>query len=261
MTEAMRFMAAVPVVPVRSEPRDNAEMVTQILAGESVVIQSHGEKDWVHICCTWDGYEGWADRKQLTSSNGANDEHMSRVAIRLEPWKRVANDLVVHFSMGSQFHGNGKVVILGDWKYERQSLIHGPVHPSSPVKWAEQLLGTPYLWGGRSSFGCDCSGLVQLAFQMTGCCPPRDAAQQYLLGSQVSPAKAEVGDLAFFSNSNGHIVHVGFVLADGQILHAAGEVRIDRLTPAGILREPQGELTHNLAGIKRWAPSDFQKSS
>lgn len=259
--EAMLWMAAVPVVPVRSEPHDPAEMVTQILAGESVVILAQGERDWVHIRCTWDGYEGWVDRKQLTPSNPANDVRMNQVSIRLEPWKRLANDVVIYFSMGSRFHQNGKVVILGDWEYERQSLINQPVPPSLPVRWAEQLLGTPYLWGGRSSFGCDCSGLVQLAFQMMGWCPPRDASQQYLLGSEVNLAEVEEGDLAFFSNSTGRIVHVGFVLADGQILHAAGEVRIDRLTPAGILREPSGEITHKLAGIKRWVLSDLQKSS
>ena len=121
----------------------------------------------------------------------------------------------------------------------------------------ESFLGAPYLWGGRTPWGVDCSGLVQMIFILMGIYLPRDAAQQAEEGDVVDLLDlSEPGDLVFFDNDEGRIVHVGVVLTrndedDLRVAHASGRVRIDRLDQQGIYNAEEGRYTHKLRLVRR----------
>ena len=248
------YEVQVPVMPIRAEARDASEMVTQGLAGEKVERLEAGEKDWVRVRCLWDGYEGWCDEKQL-GPHADHELHGSfRICESLSCWERNGDGAKCWFSMGSNFRVRTDLdgYFLGNQLFQRVDSASGDLDaPVDPVAAAERLLGVPYLWGGRSAFGIDCSGLVQLAFGVTGIQLPRDASQQVATGQEVALGEARRGDLAFFANDKGAIIHVGILLTKTDILHAAGEVRRDKLSPQGIIHATTGKQTHSLAAIRR----------
>ena len=108
------------------------------------------------------------------------------------------------------------------------------------------------MWGGRSFFGIDCSGFTQIAFKLNGFKLPRDASQQALIGTPLSfVEEAQAGDLAFFDNEEGKIIHVGIILEDAKIIHASGKVRVDKLDHYGIFNVDSKRYSHHLRVIKR----------
>jgi gamma-D-glutamyl-L-lysine dipeptidyl-peptidase len=131
---------------------------------------------------------------------------------------------------------------------ERADLLEFYLHP---------FMGAPYLWGGRTPSGVDCSGLIQMLYILMGIYLPRDASQQVLEGDAVELLDlCEPGDLAFFENEEGRIVHVGLILTrnddgDLRIAHASGRVRIDRLDHQGIFDQEAGSYSHKLRTIRR----------
>src|SRR5690606_19751564 len=120
------------------------------------------------------------------------------------------------------------------------------------LKTAFMYLNAPYLWGGKTPFGIDCSGFTQMVYRLNGYMIPRDASQQAKIGEPLSfIEESEVGDLAFFDNEEGNIIHVGIIMEDNYIIHAHGKVRIDRLDHLGILNIDTGRHTHKLRVIKK----------
>ena len=118
---------------------------------------------------------------------------------------------------------------------------------------ANKFINTPYLWGGRSVFGIDCSGFVQQVYRFFNKSLPRDAYEQATVGEVVGfLQEVQCGDLAFFDNEEGRIIHVGILFNSDTIIHSAGKVRVDKIDTMGIVNTDTGERTHKLRIIKRY---------
>ena len=260
----MFAVCQLSVVPVRANPSDVEEIVTQLLFGELVEIleASKAKKNWCKIRCDYDGYEGWMDIRQLRRI-GEMDADMYRRnhAFCLDLTAILTNNN--HFlpiTMGAILPMfDGMNLQLGDkhYAFNGQAVQNKAIKatPELIIKFARRYLFAPYLWGGKSPFGIDCSGFTQTVFRMAGIRLRRDASQQVEQGRLVDFVdQTQAADLAFFENDKGKIVHVGIVLEGNQIIHAAGQVRIDRLDHQGIYNEERNLYSHKLRLIKRFLP-------
>lgn len=238
---------ALSVIPVREEPNDSAQQVTQLLFGEPVEILQHN-RPWLKIRSYLDGYEGYIDHKQV----------LALTEKELRCWLDACTYSHEHFQVlngpfGKQLLSGGSLIGSLD-EFFIGNLSYTVVQkPRSIDSWAYALsfLNTPYMWGGKSSFGIDCSGLVQNVFRQLDFNLPRDAYQQAKLGAAIQFTEKKALDLAFFKNSNGKIHHVGLVGPNEQILHASGQVRLDQLKAEGIFNEAAANFTHSLFEIRR----------
>ncbi|MFT7229693.1 MAG: hypothetical protein ACI9GO_000152 [Bacteroidia bacterium] len=219
----------VAQIPLRGEPQSSAEMVSQLLFGETYSVLSQKE-NWYHIIMDFDGYTGWLSKSSFHEYI-LNDRYVQRDLFASEQ-----NDITsgtVLSSMGSE--------IIGSSASEEDVFIQDL---------AKKFLGAPYLWGGRHFSGIDCSGLVQVIYKVLAIHLPRDASQQQKVGKPVSFEDLFVGDLVFFEN-NEQVGHVGMVIGQGKVIHAHGMVRIDTLTKAGIINMETKEMTHFYHSAKR----------
>ena len=120
---------------------------------------------------------------------------------------------------------------------------------------ARLYLNTPYLWGGRTPFGIDCSGFVQMVYRFAGIQLPRDASLQVKGGVSLGFIdEAQPGDLAFFESEEGAIVHVGILTGNRRIIHASGTVRVDPIDHHGIFNMQANGYSHRLRIVKRFFP-------
>jgi len=246
------------IVPVRREADDSSEMVTQMLFGEAFKIM-RATKKWVHIQLAYDQYEGWIDKKQVLELNQEQFKEIS------EGQPTITTDLVdvviktnsnrmTPIVMGSTLpHFNQGELLLADTSFKYEGAVTDGVLPKAHlVENAYMYLHAPYLWGGRSPFGIDCSGFTQMVYKMNGVRLRRDASQQATQGEVLSfIEETQPGDLAFFDNNEGTITHVGIILEDNHIIHASGQVRIDKLDQQGIFNRDLGTHTHKLRLIKK----------
>ena len=241
------------IVPVRKEADDRAEQVTQCLLGETADILEELPK-WTRLRFHHDGYEGWVDNKQLALSDDPIDERAVRSMEQFIHINTLTGAMLVPFGAVLPGYSSGRFRIgKEDLSFPGRTTAQAngtPVMRMLALK--DQWMNTPYLWGSRSPFGVDCSGLTQMLFLASGLKLPRDAWQQAEQGTPVEALEmATTGDLAFFHNDQGRIVHVGIVLPDHRIMHASGRVRTDILDERGILNEEEGKYSHELQGIRR----------
>jgi cell wall-associated NlpC family hydrolase len=250
-------ISVLSVIAIRKEMSHRSEQISQLLFGETYeILQKQG--GWLQIKCTYDGYEGWLDESQhyeLTEREylnlSANEPGMALELVN----SAVSSSYSVPILAGSTlpfFDGMNFKIAKEKFIYNGQAIQADAKGSAIFERIALRYTNAPYLWGGRSPFGIDCSGFTQIVFKFAGVPLLRDAYQQAEQGSVINfIEEAQPGDLAFFGNDEGRIVHVGIILKDNRIIHASGKVRIDKLDHFGIYHAGQKKYSHSLKIIKR----------
>ena len=248
-------ICTLSIVPLRFEPSDRSEQVSQILFGEHFTILEKNTK-WTKIEAAFDNYIGWIDNKQYIEIEEAHFLYLEQSPIVLSSdlieYISTPNNMLIPIPLGGSlsFLENE---IINTTNYSFDGIKTCGIKPKhNIVKTAFMYLNTPYLWGGKTPFGIDCSGFTQMVYKLNGYKLLRDASQQATQGEALSfIEESEPGDLAFFDNEEGVITHVGIMMEDNYIIHASGKVRIDRLDHLGIYNVDNGRHTHKLRVIKK----------
>jgi len=250
----------IAITPMRAEPTSKSEMVSQLLFGEQFQLMEI-DADWWFVKTLHDDYMGWVDKKQLLILSEKGFEKLSAIA------PVYSNDLVqliynhelkryIPIVYGSSIpYLNDKCFYFDDIKYTYEGEVLNvkkPLH-NNITDAAQMYLNAPYLWGGRSPFGIDCSGFIQMVFKANGILLKRDAQQQAQYGETINFISDVLpGDVVFFDNQEGVITHTGLIIAKNKIMHASGSVRIDLIDHYGIFNYEENKYTHKLRVIKRY---------
>lgn len=254
----------VAAAPLRAEPSHRAEQTSQLLFGERVeVLRNNVQSEWVQVRCGWDQYEGWCKAGQITAISSKVYHKETRRMSMNHKGQLIGDSGVLHLPLGAELTGikRGKLSMgyeSGTFKGRKEDQRKLTPSIETLLDVGRSYLNAPYQWGGRCLAGIDCSGLTQIAYKMIGLALPRDAADQALAGQEVHfLSEAQPGDLIFFDNAEGRIVHVGIYTGSQKILHAtdtSGRVVEDRIDNAGIVSIFLRKRTHNLRTIRRILP-------
>lgn len=228
MNKDSKFIQSiVACVPMYAEAKHKSELVNQMLYNEVArVIEDKGE--WVKVQSGIDKYVGW-----ILVSQTKEIDHKSYMNVQAFVSVKRKHDFLMPF--GSYMEGHNDA----------------PQNVDQIVKKAFTFLNAPYLWGGKTIFGIDCSGFVQIMYRLAGLSLPRDASQQEEHGELISFGNHKKGDVAFFKNAENLVTHVGILISEESIIHASGTVRIDQINENGIWNDSLRKQTHTLCSIKR----------
>ena len=264
-----------PYIPIRATASEAAEMVNQLIFGDTFRILEEQPR-WYRIIRDFDDYEGWIDWKTATLLS--EQDYMrycmqSKQALLLrQPFNVISRNtegqsVSLHLSWGSRIFNLDDMGIsfhMQGVRYDVPNMTYvNPVNAASMsrmacakylLQQAQMLVNVPYLWGGCTAFGIDCSGFTQTLYRFINIRLPRNASQQALLGKEVSYEERECGDLAFFNHGegNGKVTHVGMCDDRGRILHCSASLHYDEFRPEGVWSNERQELTHTLVSIKRF---------
>lgn len=243
------------IIPLRLEPSDRSEIVSQVLFGEHFEIVEQ-QNQWTRVRLQYDAYEGWIDFKQMQLISEDSYKKLSDEKIILNgdliEYITTPSNLLIPIPLGSSLSFlNYDQINTSNFDFEGVR-TSGIKDKSLLIDTAFLYLNAPYLWGGKTPFGIDCSGFTQMVYKLNGYKLLRDASQQSTQGEPLSfIEESEAGDLAFFDNEEGNIIHVGIIMEDNYIIHASGKIRIDRLDHLGIFNAETNKHTHKLRVIKK----------
>lgn len=249
----MKFgISKLSAIALRELPSDTSEMTSQLLFGESYeILDQH--KNWSFIRTQFDNYKGWISNNQIFEQEPSDfSKGNDQVLISFNGFANVQqNKLLLSFgsSIASEIPDN----IAGQkFLYEGETRSASIADASFILPFARLLLNVPYLWGGRTIFGMDCSGFTQIVFKAAGYKLLRDANLQATQGISINfIQEALPGDLIFFDNNEGKIVHTGIFTENKTIIHASGRIKEDFIDHYGIFDREIGHYTHQLRAIKR----------
>ena len=251
-------VCCVPVAPVRIDPDQRSEMISQLLFGECCIIIIAEKSGWVRIENKLDGYTGWCRWSQFQEIDEviymANDNNLA--ADWINEIECNGQQMFIPFGSSLTDMKNGKALLeknTVNLKLRVWDAAHVKKDADAVMQVAQKFLNTSYLWGGKSVFGIDCSGFTQSVFKFLNIHLLRDAQQQVTQGELVDfLQEARCGDLAFFDNAEGKIIHVGILMSTHEIMHASGKVRVDKIDNEGIVDADTGQCTQRLRIIKRY---------
>lgn len=255
----MYAITHLSLVSVRKEPSDKSEMVSQLLFGDMVEVMET-KANWSKIRMFYDDYIGWIDKKQVISiTKDQMNEIITSVPFvstdlfQIVIWKQNQICPIVMASSLPLYDDHKFFMGQTEYSYEGTAVEASTAQPQKLLEQSYMYLNSPYLWGGRSPMGIDCSGLTQMVFKLCGMKLKRDAWQQAEQGETINLIdESKPGDLAFFHNAEGKISHVGIILPGNHIIHAHGKVRIDKIDHVGIYNSENSEYSHDLKLIKRF---------
>ncbi|MDO5571082.1 MAG: C40 family peptidase [Bacteroidales bacterium] len=237
-------IALLALIPMRKNPNESSEMVSELMFGEVFSILKE-DGSWAFIENKFDFYHGWIDRAMITEISEAEADALinSPVYIVRNPLTDIkckGDNSPFRISMGSVLPGyipnkNSFTVAERTFKINSNQVVRFELgHLKSLLRTASLYMHTPYLWGGRSIMGADCSGFVQSVYRLNGVALPRDADQQCLLGEPIKGIENSYpGDLVFFENSLGNVVHVGMMFTKDMMIHCSGSVHLSKITNEG----------------------------
>lgn len=261
MSDSRFGICHLSLVPLRAEASDKSEILSYLLFGDCFEILEQTEK-WTLILTSFDNYSGWVDSKQILMISARQYDEYSLQSSTLgaavyQPLVKISSGELLYLLAGSSIPplcDHQFFLAAEEYRFPATPLFaSGTPIENLVTTYARFFLHAPYLWGGRTLFGIDCSGFSQIVYKMLGIKLPRDAWQQAEGGQTVNFLQEAVpGDLAFFDNEEGRIVHVGIMLADQQIIHASGRVKIDPIDDQGIYSLDLKRHSHKLRIIKRY---------
>jgi gamma-D-glutamyl-L-lysine dipeptidyl-peptidase len=246
-------ICVVSIAPIRKTPNHFAEMTSQLLFGETIQIIEVLEGGWLKIKASFDSYDGYCQAIQVKQIS--DHEFANATSCYTMEWSGLLqqNTEAIHLPFGSS---------LSSSIVQNTSLYYGKISDVVYLDFTEDnlraiavtFLNTPYLWGGKSVYGIDCSGFTQSVFKFFGISLSRDANQQSTQGTVVNFLQEAIcGDLAFFDDEDGKIIHVGILLNVNEIIHAHGKVKIDTIDNFGIVNAYGQNRVHKLRLIKRFS--------
>lgn len=256
----MYGLVCLPLVPLRATYNERSEMTSQLLFGEFVQIIEKEEK-WIFIINEKDNYSGWVDVKMIkpiSESVYEKGKNASKTILSniFNTVKNLQTNQIMHLPAGSMLYNLKEDIFeLGEDKWQiidKQISKNDCINEKKIVEIAKSYLNVPYLWGGKSVLGIDCSGLTQVVFSIIGYTLPRNASQQAQRGKQIDfLIDVLPGDLAFFGDEADRITHVGIMIDNSHIIHSSGWVKIESIDSHGIISSLTGEYSHKLRVIKR----------